>query len=96
MCSTWLPTVLGEMTSRSPISRFDRPRATSLSTSISRAVRPVGPLAAAGDPVAGRAEHRLDGVPVEAAGPHLRAQLSGRAPGGAWGGRYGRGSRIAW
>src|SRR3954469_17315839 len=43
MCSTWLPTVLGEITSRSAIALLDRQRATSLSTSTSRAVSPAGP-----------------------------------------------------
>ena len=43
MCSTWLPTVFGEITSRSAISLFDSPRASSLSTSTSRGVSPAGP-----------------------------------------------------
>ena len=69
MCSTWLPTVFGEITSRSAISLFESPRASSLSTSTSRCGQPGGALAAARDAVAGGAEHRLDGVGVEAARP---------------------------
>src|SRR5919198_862782 len=43
MCSTWLATVLGEITSSSAISLFESPRASSRSTSTSRCVRPAGP-----------------------------------------------------
>ena len=43
MCSTWLATVLGEITSASAIFRLERPRASSFRTSTSRSVRPAGP-----------------------------------------------------
>src|SRR2546425_935001 len=39
----WLPAVLGEIKSRFAISMLDSPRATSVSTSTSRAVSPDGP-----------------------------------------------------
>ena len=95
MCSTWLPTVFGEMTSRAPISRFESPRATQPQHLDLAGGQALGSLAAARDAMAGRAEHGLDGIAVEAAGAHLRAQLGGgrRRRGG---GRYGRGSHIAW
>ena len=95
MCSTWLPAVFGEITSRAAISLFDRPRASSRSTSTSRGVRPGRALAAARDAVAGGAEHGVDGVAVEAAGPDLGAQLGGRVVGRARR-PVRRGSRIAW
>ena len=45
--------------------------------------------------MAGRAEHRLDGIGVEPARLHLRAQLGGRLS-VERAGRCGRGSHIAW
>jgi hypothetical protein len=41
MCSMWLPTVFGDITSRWPISLVDRTLAARRSTSTSRAVNPV-------------------------------------------------------
>ena len=96
MCSTWLPTVFGEITSccadlavREPAR--EQPQHLDLAGG-----QALGALAAARDAVAGRAEHGLDRVGVEAAGAHVGAQLGRPPAAGACGGRYGRGSHIAW
>ena len=77
----WLRAVFGEITSRAAISLLDSPRATSRSTSISRAVSPAGPSAAAPDAVPGGGEHGLDRVGVQPPGLDLGAQLGGRVLG---------------
>ena len=83
MCSTWLPTVFGEITSR----RGDllvREPAREQAEHLDLARRQPGrPLAAPGYAMAGGAEHRLDRVGVEAPGADLGAQLGGRLLGRA-------------
>ena len=78
----WLPAVLGEITSRSRDllvrqAAREQPQHLDLARG-----QPRRPFAAARHAVAGGAEHRLDRVGVEAAGPHLGAQLGGRRLGG--------------
>ena len=73
----WLPAVLGEITSRSAISLFDSPRASSLRTSTSRGGQARRSFAAPRHAVAGGAEHRLDGFGVEATGLDIGPQLGG-------------------
>jgi hypothetical protein len=53
------------------------------------------PLAPPRHAMAGGAEDGLDGLGVAAAGPHVGPQRSGRLV-AERGGRWGRGSRIAW
>ena len=55
--------------------------------------QPVRTLAAAANAVAGGAEHRLDGVRVEAAGRDFAAQLRRGRPSASSAGRCARGSR---
>ena len=85
----------GEITSRSAISLFESPRASSLSTSTSRGVRPAGPRGAAG-----RGARPRRGRPRRPRRPRRPALTSARSSAAASSaeraGRCGRGSRIAW
>ena len=74
------------------------PRASSTSTSTSRRVRPAGSAARRPHPVAGRGQHRVDGVAVESSVLHLlahrrRPRRRRRRPVGAGGARAARGTR---
>ena len=82
MCSTWFADglrrdhePLGDLLVREPAR--EQPQDLDLARGQAR-----GAFAPARDAVPGRAEHGLDGVGVEAAGLHLRAQLGRRVLGG--------------
>src|SRR6266849_7510485 len=77
MCSTWLPAVFGEITSRAAISLFDRPCARSLSTSTSRVVSPAGPSRRRGTRCPAALSTASTVRCVETAGVDARAQLCG-------------------
>src|SRR5207247_2041832 len=65
MCSAWLATVFGEITSRSAISLFESPRASSLRTSTSRGVSPAGPSRRHGRKRLGLAKHAVGEIRLE-------------------------------
>ena len=77
MCSTWLATVFGEITEpRGDLLVGEPAREQPQHLDLARG-QPRRALAAPRDAMAGRAEHRLDGLGVEAARPDLGAQLGG-------------------
>jgi hypothetical protein len=73
MCSTWLATVLGEITSNSATLLLGIPRASSLSTSISRWGQAGRPFPPAGDAVPGGAQHSLNHIRFKAPGAGFRS-----------------------
>ena len=91
-------TVFGEITSRAAISLFDSPRASSRSTSTSRAVSPAGPSRRRGTRWPAAASTASTASPSRRPASHVGAQLARRprrrtAPGGAAAARASTGRR---